>query len=70
MVKKKTCIIDAPKEIWLVVGDIALDEVKFDELAEVMWAEYEVFDNDIRYIRADLVEVNRHNKYRSRKNLV
>lgn len=49
----KKGIIDAPAEIWLVLGDVE-NGVNFNQCAEVTWSEHQVFDHDVRYVRADL----------------
>jgi hypothetical protein len=45
-------IKNAPKRIYLQVGDIPTDDVDFKDLHEVSWCEDKINDNDLCYIRA------------------
>ncbi len=48
-------VIDPPKEIWLVYGEIDFD-VKSRDCDEVTWCEDQQFGSDVKYIRADRVK--------------
>jgi hypothetical protein len=44
-------IKNAPKRIYLQVGDIPTDDLDFKDLHEVTWCEDKINDNDLCYIR-------------------
>lgn len=49
---------NVPKRIYLQVGDEAAEDDTLDfrnDLDDVTWAEDQVFQSDIEYVRADLV---------------
>lgn len=43
---------DAPKRIWLVIGDLD-EDCKFDDLADVSWSSEQIGNQDIEYVRDD-----------------
>lgn len=45
---------DAPKRIWLVIGDLD-EDCKFDDVGEVSWSSEQIGNQDIEYVRADTV---------------
>ena len=50
--KYNDMIKNAPKRIYLQVGDIPTDDIDFKDLHEVSWCEDKINDNDLCYIRA------------------
>ena len=52
--QEKPVIIDPPKAIWLVYGDLMRDERHCDLLEhdDIAWCEDPQFDSDVPYIRA------------------
>lgn len=44
----------APERIWLVVGDLD-EDCKFDDLDEVTWSSEQIGNQDIEYVREDIV---------------
>ena len=55
-------VTECPDHIWLNYGDNERDETHAGCLSsgEVTWCEDSVFDYDVKYVRADLVEELRH----------
>jgi len=51
---------DAPKTIYLQVGDECPEDAKWKELIDVCWCDEQVFDNDIVYVRADTTQPQRN----------
>jgi hypothetical protein len=43
---------DAPKRIWLVIGDLD-EDCKFDDVGEVSWSSEQIGNQDIEYVRDD-----------------
>lgn len=51
-------IKNAPRKIYLSVGleGVNLEDVDFKDLKDVTWCEHRIFDGDIEYIQADIME--------------
>lgn len=43
---------DAPRRIWLVIGDLD-EDCKFDDVGEVSWSSEQIGNQDIEYVRDD-----------------
>ena len=65
---------NAPKKIFLQIGEDCPDDFDFNNLSEVSWCEDKIFDNDIEYvltIKSDNSEnINFEKKYNDLKELV
>lgn len=51
--------MEAPEKIYLNFGEITKEEFEksnFDEFADVTWCQDKVFENDVEYIRKDIVD--------------
>lgn len=46
-------VLNAPKRIWLNVGELEGEDVDFLDLHEVTWADQSMFRGDIAYVRED-----------------
>lgn len=51
-------IKNAPRKIYLSVGleGVNLEDVDFKDLKDVTWCEHRIFDGDIEYIQAGIME--------------
>lgn len=45
-------VLNAPEEIYLVIGEMDGQDVEFRDLEEVTWCDDSVYRDDIRYVRA------------------